>query len=159
MNVPTLGRLRRALTETQPYTIYGKVGQVVGLVIQRAPFSAAPVEAGIVLEGEKREILQVAVGMMFVTGLIMFSGQLFTMTEAWLGRDWLFPHGLELIFWTALVIVTLAPLVAIWRNISAMSMLYAEVSTKGREHAKRLRPFGLAGSLRRILRAPVPHAR
>jgi CPA2 family monovalent cation:H+ antiporter-2 len=38
------------------------------------------------------------------------------------------------------VLVTLAPLVAIWRNISAMAMLYAEVLTKRRENAKRLRP-------------------
>ena len=89
----------------------------------------------------RKRILQVGVGMMFVTGLIMFSGQLFAMSEKWLGRDWLFPHGLELIFWTTLVVVTLAPLVAIWRNLSAMAMLYAEISTRGHEHRKRLRPL------------------
>jgi CPA2 family monovalent cation:H+ antiporter-2 len=44
-------------------------------------------------------------------------------------------------FWAVLVVVTLAPLVAIWRNFSAMSLLYAEVLTKGRKDAKRLRPI------------------
>ncbi|MEY4938419.1 MAG: hypothetical protein RIQ93_154 [Verrucomicrobiota bacterium] len=89
----------------------------------------------------RKRVAQVSVGMLFVTGLVVFSGQLFALAESWLGRDWIFPHGLELIFWTALVLMTLAPLVAIWRNISAMSMLYAEISTRGQLHAKRLRPL------------------
>lgn len=89
----------------------------------------------------RKRIVQVGVGMMFVTGIIVFSGQLFALAEDMLGQNWLFPHGLEIVFWTVLVLVTLAPLVAIWRNVSAMSMLYAEVSTKGQAHAKRLRPL------------------
>ena len=93
----------------------------------------------------RKRIAQVGVGLLFVTGLVVFAEQLFVLAESWLGRDWLFPDGLKVIFWTGLVVVTLAPLVAIWRNISAMSMLYAEVSTKGREHAKRLRPLVEAG--------------
>jgi CPA2 family monovalent cation:H+ antiporter-2 len=88
----------------------------------------------------RKRLIQVSVGVLLVTGMIVFSVQLFALAESRVGRDWLFPHGLEIVFWSALVLITLAPLVAIWRNISAMSMLYAEVSTKGREHAKRLRP-------------------
>jgi len=79
--------------------------------------------------------------MLFVTGVVVFSGQFFAMAERWLGRNWLFPHGLEVTFWIVLVLVTLAPLVAIWRNLSAMAMLYAEISTKGNAHVKRLRPW------------------
>jgi CPA2 family monovalent cation:H+ antiporter-2 len=88
----------------------------------------------------RKRLIQVGVGMLFVTGVVVFSGQFFAMAEEWLGADWLFPQGLEKIFWTVLILVTLAPLVAIWRNVSAMSILYAEVSTKGRPHAHRLRP-------------------
>ncbi len=88
----------------------------------------------------RKRVAQVVVGALFVTGLIVFSGQILEALELWLGHDWLFPHGLEVMFWTALVLVTLAPLVAIWRNISAMAMLYAEVSTRGHGHAKRLKP-------------------
>lgn len=88
----------------------------------------------------RKRIVQVTVGLLFVTGLVVFSGQLFALAEGWLGRDWLFPHGLEVIFWSVLVMLTLAPVVAIWRNISAMAMLYAEMWAKGRPQAKRLRP-------------------
>ncbi len=89
----------------------------------------------------RKRIAQVSVGILFVTGVIVFSGQLFALAEGWLGRDWLFPHGLEILFWVVLVVATLAPLMAIWRNFSAMAMLYAEVLTKGRADAKRLRPI------------------
>ncbi|MDO8543903.1 MAG: cation:proton antiporter [Opitutaceae bacterium] len=88
----------------------------------------------------RKRVAQVAIGVLFVTGLVVFSGQLLAMLESWLGRDWLFPYGLEITFWIALVLVMLAPVVAIWRNISAMAMLYAEVSTRGHAQAKRLRP-------------------
>ena len=88
----------------------------------------------------RKRIAQVGVGLLFVTGVVVFSGQFFAMAESWIGPDRLPPHGLEVIFMTTLALVTLAPLVAIWRNLSAMAMLYAEVSTKGRENMKRLRP-------------------
>lgn len=111
----------------------------------------------------RKRVAQVGVGMLFVTGLIVFSGDLFVVVESWLGRDWLFPHGPEVLFWTALVLVTLAPLVAIWRNVSAMSLLYAEVSTRGLAHAKRLRPMvetgikvGIGAALLAWLVAIVP---
>ncbi len=87
----------------------------------------------------RKRIGQLVIGCFLVTGLIIFSRQMFALVERWLGRDRLFPHDLDLFFWLALVAITLAPLVAIWRNISAMAMLYAEVSTKGHPHAKRLR--------------------
>jgi CPA2 family monovalent cation:H+ antiporter-2 len=87
----------------------------------------------------RKRIAQVGVGVLLVTGLIVFSGQLLDLVEGWLGRDWIFPYGLEIIFWSALVLVTLAPLVAIWRNLSAMALLYAEVSTRGQPNSKRLK--------------------
>ena len=87
----------------------------------------------------RKRLIQVGVGTLFVTGVVVFSGQFFSMAEAWIGRDRLFPHDLELCFGATLVLLILAPLVAIWRNVSAMAMLYAEVSTKGHPHAQRLR--------------------
>jgi CPA2 family monovalent cation:H+ antiporter-2 len=93
----------------------------------------------------RKRVIQISVGMLFVTGLVVFSQHFFEMMEAWVGPDWLFPHGLELVFWAGLVLVILAPLVAIWRNLSAMAMVYAEISTQGQENAKRLRPLIEAG--------------
>ena len=111
----------------------------------------------------RKRIAQTSVGVLFVTGVVVFSGQLFELTEGWLGRNWLFPHGLEVTFWTVLVLVTLAPLVAIWRNLSAMALLYAEVLTKGRADAPRLRPLveaalkiGVSGGLFLWLGAILP---
>ncbi|HVU32458.1 MAG TPA: cation:proton antiporter [Opitutaceae bacterium] len=88
----------------------------------------------------RRRVAQLSIGVLFVTGLVVFSDQLFDVVESWVGPNWLFPHGLELVFWTALVLLSLAPLVAIWRNLSAMALLYAELSTRGHPYAKRLRP-------------------
>ena len=89
----------------------------------------------------KKRFVQIGVEILFVTGLLVFSEQIFTEVEAYFGRGWLFPHGLEIVFWSLLVLVVLAPLVAIWRNISALSLLYAEVSTAGHQRAAVLRPI------------------
>ena len=89
----------------------------------------------------RKRIAQIAVGVLFVTGLVVFSDKLLALTERWIGRNWLFAHDLEFVFWTTLVLVSLAPLVAIWRNLSAMALLFSEIATKGHPHAKRLRPM------------------
>ncbi|MFI5356928.1 MAG: cation:proton antiporter [Opitutales bacterium] len=102
-------------------------------------------ERNLLWQLSRKRIMQTGVGMLFVTGLVVFSGQLFALVEQWLGRNWLFPHGLEIVFWTALVLVILAPLVAIWRNFSAMAMIYAELYAKTRPQAKRLQPLIEAG--------------
>jgi CPA2 family monovalent cation:H+ antiporter-2 len=88
----------------------------------------------------KKRLIQVAVEMLLVTGLLAFSESLFSIVEKWLGHDWLFPHGPAVIFWTAMTLVLMAPLVAIWRNVSALSLLYAQVSVTGHPQARRLAP-------------------
>ena len=89
----------------------------------------------------RKRLVQIGVEILFVTGLLVFSEQLFGAVEGYLGRGWLFPHGLEVLFWSGLVLVALAPLVAIWRNLSALALLYAEVSTGGLNRAAALRPI------------------
>jgi CPA2 family monovalent cation:H+ antiporter-2 len=56
-------------------------------------------------------------------------------------RHRLFPHGPEILFWTLLCLVVLAPLVAIWRNCSALALLFAQVSTAGHPRAAKLAPI------------------
>ncbi len=89
----------------------------------------------------RKRIIQVGVGMFFVTGLVVFSGQLLAFVEGLAAPAGLPQQTLRLAFWTALTLVILAPLVAIWRNLSAMALVYAEISTRGTAHAKRLRPL------------------
>lgn len=86
----------------------------------------------------RKRVVQLSVGVLFVTGLIVFSGQLFAVVDDWLGRRFP-PNVVQLGFWVALALIVLAPLVAIWRNLSAMAMLYAEISTRGHAEAKRMR--------------------
>ncbi len=130
------GRIAAALMEREPRWLVDWLGAYHGW-LERARQRGS---RNLLWQLSRKRVVQVAVGAMLVTGLIVFSNQALTMLEAWLGPDWLFPHGLEVVFWTALVVVTLAPLVAIWRNLSAMALLYAELSTRGHVHAKRLRP-------------------
>ena len=62
---------------------------------------------------------------LLVTGLLVFSEQMFGLVQNYLPVDRSFPRGAELIFWSGLALVVLAPLIAIWRNISALSLLFA----------------------------------
>ena len=89
----------------------------------------------------KKRFVQIGGEMLFVSGLLVFSGELFAAVEKWLGRDWGFAHGQEIIFWTALGLLALAPMVAIWRNCSALALIYAQVSTQGHPRAARLAPI------------------
>ena len=130
-------KIAEALLARQPAWMHDWVSAYHGWLEQLLARS----QRNLLWQLSRKRIAQVCVGMLFVTGLVVFSGQFLALAEGWLGRDWLFPHGLEVTFWIVLVVVTLAPLVAIWRNLSAMAMLYAEVSTKGHAHAKRLRPL------------------
>jgi CPA2 family monovalent cation:H+ antiporter-2 len=86
----------------------------------------------------RKRFFQIGIEVLLVSGLLIFSGQLLDGAEHWLGRDWIFPNGLQVIFWVVLSLVLLAPLVAIWRNCSALSLLYAQVSTSGQPNAARL---------------------
>jgi len=89
----------------------------------------------------KKRLIQIGVEALFVTGLLVFSEQMFSAVQDWLGHDWLFPNGPVVIFWLVLGVLIIIPLVAIWRNLSAMALLYAQVSTQGNPRAARLAPL------------------
>jgi CPA2 family monovalent cation:H+ antiporter-2 len=92
--------------------------------------------------------VQIGVEMLAVSGLLVFSEQIFAAVKEWFGRDWGVANGPEIGFWIAMSLVLLAPLVAIWRNCSALALLFAQVSTRGHPRAARLAPLvetGLKG--------------
>lgn len=93
----------------------------------------------------RKRFIQISVEALFVTGLLVFSREMLDVVEDWLGHDWLFPRGPEVLFWVVLVLVVLAPLVAIWRNIGALAILYSEVSTSGHPRQARLKPLVQTG--------------
>jgi CPA2 family monovalent cation:H+ antiporter-2 len=88
----------------------------------------------------KKRFIQVGVEMLLVTGLCVFSEQVFGLVKDYLPVHSRFPSGALIIFWSGLVLVALAPVVAIWRNISALSLLYAQVTTQGHPKAAKLAP-------------------
>ena len=111
----------------------------------------------------RKRFAQIGIEMLFVSGVLVFSRELYTAIEDWLGHDWMFPNGAQAGFWLILGSAVLAPLVAIWRNTSALALLFAQVSTSGHPRAKEFAPMietGLkalaAGALTIWLIAVVP---
>lgn len=89
----------------------------------------------------RKRFVQIGVEMLFVTGLLVFAESMLNRVVRWLGPDWLFPSGPAVLFWLVLALVVLAPLVAIWRNLSTLSLLFAQVATAGHSDEKRIQPM------------------
>lgn len=88
----------------------------------------------------KKRFTQIGVEILLVTGLLVFSEQVFGLVRDYLPVDRSFPRGAEILFWSVLGLLALAPLIAIWRNVSALSLLYAQVGTQGHPKAAKLAP-------------------
>jgi CPA2 family monovalent cation:H+ antiporter-2 len=88
----------------------------------------------------RKRFFQIGVEVLFVTGLLLFSDHIFEAIERAVGPNWLFRNGPEVMFWTLLCLVVLAPVVAIWRNCSALALLFAQVSAAGHPRGARLAP-------------------
>ncbi|MBL9137172.1 MAG: cation:proton antiporter [Verrucomicrobiales bacterium] len=86
-------------------------------------------------------LMQIALFVLAVSALLLIAVPTYSWALARVGPNWLFPRGLAVIFWTTFGLVVLAPLVAIWRNISVLAMVFAEVATRGTPPAARLRPL------------------
>lgn len=89
----------------------------------------------------KKRIIQVSVSVLLISGLLVFSERLLKAYTDWLGRDFLVTDGLVIVFWIVLSLVALAPLVAMWRNLSAMALLYSQVATHGMPRKAQVRPL------------------
>lgn len=89
----------------------------------------------------RKRVIQIGLEILLVTGLFIFSEQMFGLVRDYLPVDSRFPSGAVVLFWSVLVLVALAPLIAIWRNTSALAMLIAQVSTQGHPKAAKLAPL------------------
>lgn len=89
----------------------------------------------------KRRFIQVGVEVLLVTGLFVFAEQMFSLVRDYLPVNSKYPSGALVIFWSVLLLIALAPVIAIWRNVSALSLLYAQVSTHGHPKAAKLAPI------------------
>lgn len=88
----------------------------------------------------RKRVIQIAVEMLLVTGLFVFSDQMLGLVRDFLPVNNRYPSGAAVIYWSVLVLIAMAPMVAIWRNISALSLLFAQVTTQGHARAAKLAP-------------------
>ncbi len=87
----------------------------------------------------RKRLWQIAREMLLVTGVIVFASPVYDWLALRTGPDLFFPRGTASLYILAVLLLTLPPLVALWRNASAMLMIYAEAATAkmgaGKAHA------------------------
>jgi len=93
----------------------------------------------------RRRALQIAVGVAFGSGLLLFAPPLERAVREFAHLDAVLPRFSQLVFWAALALVVLAVCVAIWRNIAVLAMMLAEATTRDLPNAATLRPVAEAG--------------
>ncbi|HRT58859.1 MAG TPA: cation:proton antiporter [Candidatus Paceibacterota bacterium] len=97
--------------------------------------------AGLLWRLTRKRLLQLAVYVLFVSALLLFVRPIYERARAALETDGPFPQALPFVFWSVFGIVLLAPLIAIWRNIVALSMMVADAATTGARRQRILRPL------------------
>jgi len=100
----------------------------------------------------RKRFAQIGIEMLFVSGVLVFSRELYVGAEDWLGPDFLFHNGAQVAFWMLLSLAVVVPLVAIWRNCSALSLLFAQVTTSHNPRAKEIAPV-VEGGLKAVVAA------
>ncbi len=93
----------------------------------------------------RKRLIQIGIEVLLVTGLLVFSESAFEAVSRFLPDERLFRNAPRIIFGVGLALIALVPLVAIWRNIAAVAMLFGEMSTTGYSNAAKLRPLVEAG--------------
>lgn len=79
----------------------------------------------------QRPLRQSALGVLFVTGVLAFSRPVFSALFARPGERLPFLALWQAAFWVALGLLLLAPLLAVWRNLAALAVIYAEALASG----------------------------
>lgn len=74
----------------------------------------------------RTRLAQVAVEMLFVAGLLIFSHQLLMRLEHSVFATWVSAEVLRIVYWSVLGVVVLIPLFAVWRNFGALAAIAAE---------------------------------
>jgi len=74
----------------------------------------------------KKQLLQIGLEALFVTGMILYSQTLLALVQQSRLSELLTPQALSITFWTLLGLVVLIPLFAIWRNITVLALIIAE---------------------------------
>jgi CPA2 family monovalent cation:H+ antiporter-2 len=85
-------------------------------------------------------VVQTVILVLLVSGLLAFASPFFLWIQKWIGPDQQFVRAFPVLFWSLFLILIAAPLVAIWRQVEALSMICAEAVTKSRPGRALLKP-------------------
>ena len=86
--------------------------------------------ASILWKLASKRILHIAVHLFFVSAFIIFSRPIFNLVRDFLAGHSVLGPILHFIFWPTYVALLLGPLIAIWRNMEALSMIMSEGVTR-----------------------------
>lgn len=86
-------------------------------------------QGNIVWQHSRKPLRQIAIGFLFVTGVLAFSRPIYSAVFTALAKP-PFSQMWQVAFWVVLALITLAPLFAIWRNLTVLATIYAEALTK-----------------------------
>ena len=96
----------------------------------------------------RARLLTLAVEMLFVSGLLIFSGRILTVLEATGLATAMSKDTIGYIFWSVAGVLALIPLVAVWRNLSAIAMILGEGLGGGPNTPTRPQARALTGALK-----------
>ena len=99
-------------------------------VYQEWLLQLAAVQGGQWWQLSKGRLLQIGLEGLFVTGLLIFSERIFGAIEQSGFVTGLSPAMLKFLFWSVMGLFVIIPLVAIWRNLSTLGLIFAEVTAR-----------------------------
>jgi monovalent cation:H+ antiporter-2, CPA2 family len=73
--------------------------------------------------------------------LLLFAAPIYEKSKELTEHHAFITSVLPFLFWSGFGILLLGPLIAIWRNISALAMIFSEAATQGARRQSRLRPL------------------
>jgi len=76
----------------------------------------------------KKRVVQIALEVLLVTGVLSFSKAMLAVFQTSQLAGALTPLTAIMIFWTGIGLLVLIPLFAIWRNLSVLAMIFAELA-------------------------------
>jgi CPA2 family monovalent cation:H+ antiporter-2 len=122
--LPVSGRVADWLVACQPHWFE----QALSAYQNGLSRLAARRSSNMIWKISRKCLIQIAVEMLFVTGLMVFSPKLYAMVAGlFSGQEWMI-QAVNLIFWIPFGLVVLVALVAVWRNIEVLILLHSETA-------------------------------
>jgi CPA2 family monovalent cation:H+ antiporter-2 len=84
----------------------------------------------------KKRLIHIVIELIVVSTILVFAGRFFTILESTFPEIFLHPSA-HIGFWSVLVLMCLIPVIAIWRNISAISQLLMDYLLENKIRSRR----------------------